>query len=95
MNISAMFQLHAPMASEEKIFFYFFFFIYLFILFFFFIYLFIFFFFLFICFLCVWQIKPFGCHGNQSNLAVWTRFIWLVENCSRYISVKRLSKYLQ
>ena len=26
------------------------------------------------------QIKPSVCHGSQSNLAVWTRSIWLVEN---------------
>ena len=66
MNISAKFQFHPPMASEEKIFEYF-----------------------------VMQISPFGCYGNQSNLVVWTRFTWSVENYSRNISVKRLSKYLQ
>ena len=34
------------------------------------------------------QIYPFGCHGNQSNSEVWTKFIWLVEDYSRNISVK-------
>ena len=42
-----------------------------------------------------WQILNFSCHGNQSNSADWTQFIWLVENYSRNISVKLLSKYLQ
>ena len=37
----------------------------------------------------------FGCHGNQSNSAVWTKFIWLVQDYSRNISVKLLSKFLQ
>ena len=37
----------------------------------------------------------FGCHGNKSNSAVWTKFIWLVEDYSGYISLKLLSKYLQ
>ena len=37
----------------------------------------------------------FGYHGNQSNLAFRTRFMWLAENYSRNISIKRLSKYLQ
>ena len=40
------------------------------------------------------QIYPFGCHGNQSNSAVSTKFICLVENYSRNISEKLLSKYL-
>ena len=37
----------------------------------------------------------FGCHGNQSNSAVWTKFTHLVEDYSRNISVKLLSKHLQ
>ena len=41
------------------------------------------------------QIYPFGCHGNQSNSAVWTKVIYLIEDYSRNISVKLLSKYLQ
>ena len=41
------------------------------------------------------QIYPFGCHGNQSNSKVWTKFIRLEEDYSRNISVKLLSKYLQ
>ena len=41
------------------------------------------------------QIYPFDCHGNQSNSEVWTKFICLVEDYSRNISVKLLSKYLQ
>ena len=36
----------------------------------------------------------FRLHGNQSNSVVWTKFIWLVEDYSRNISVKLLSKYL-
>ena len=41
------------------------------------------------------RIYPFGCHGNQPNSAVWTKFVCLVEDYSRNISVKLLSKYLQ
>ena len=41
------------------------------------------------------QIYPFCCLGNQSNSAVWTKFICLVEDYSRNISEKLLSKYLQ
>ena len=41
------------------------------------------------------QIYPFGCHGNQSNSAVWTKFVCLVEDYPRNISEKLLSKYLQ
>ena len=41
------------------------------------------------------QIYPFGWHGNQSNSAAWTKFICLVEDYSRNISEKLLSKYLQ
>ena len=40
------------------------------------------------------QIYLFGCHGNQSNSAVWTKFICLVEDYSRNISEKLLSKDL-
>ena len=40
-------------------------------------------------------IYPFGCHGNQSNSAVRTKFKCLVEDYSRNICVKLLSKYLQ
>ena len=29
------------------------------------------------------------CHGNQSNSAIWTKFIWIVEDYSRNISVKK------
>ena len=41
------------------------------------------------------QIYPFGCHGNQSNSAVWTKFICLEEDYSKNISENLLSKYLQ
>ena len=41
------------------------------------------------------QIKPFCCHGTQSNSAVWTKFICFIEDYSMNISVKLLSKYLQ
>ena len=41
------------------------------------------------------QIYPYGCQRNQLNSAVWTRCIWLVEDYSRNVSVKLLSKYLQ
>ena len=41
------------------------------------------------------QIWPFSCHGNQLNSEVWTKFIYLVEDYSRNIYVKLLSKYLQ
>ena len=30
-----------------------------------------------------------------TNQAIWTKFIWLVEDYSKIISVKLLSKYLQ
>ena len=35
------------------------------------------------------KIYPLCCHGNQSNSAVWTKFIWIVEDYSRNISVKQ------
>ena len=35
-----------------------------------------------------------SCHGNQSNSEIWTKQICLVEDYSRNISVKLLSKYL-
>ena len=42
------------------------------------------------------KIYPLCCHGNQSNSAIWTNFIWIVENYSWNISVKKnLNKYLQ
>ena len=41
------------------------------------------------------QIYPLGCHDNRSNSAVWTKFIRFIEDYSRNISVKLLSKYLQ
>ena len=31
---------------------------------------------------------PFMLHGNQSNSAIWTNFIWILEDYSRNISVK-------
>ena len=45
--------------------------------------------------LIFFQIYPLCCHGNQSNSAIWTKFIWIAEDYSRNISVKLLSKYLQ
>ena len=41
--------------------------------------------------------SPYGfcCPGNQSDSAVWTKFMWLVEDYSRNISVKLLSKRMQ
>ena len=41
------------------------------------------------------RIYPFSCHGNQSNSAIWTKFMFAVEDFSRNSSVKRLLKYLQ
>ena len=32
---------------------------------------------------------PLCCHGNQSNSAIWTKFIWIVEDYSRNISVNQ------
>ena len=40
------------------------------------------------------KIWSFGCHGHQSKPVIWTKFIWLVEDYSRNISAKLLSKYL-
>ena len=34
----------------------------------------------------------FGCHGNQSKSAILTKFIWLVKDYSRNISVKLFFK---
>ena len=85
MNISAKFQLHPAYGffwGDD----------FLVCVFFFFFFFFSFFFFFFSFF---WQIYYFGCHGNQSNSEVWTKFICLVEDYSRNISVKLLSKYLQ
>ena len=48
-------------------------------------------FFLFFFFL----IYPFSCHGNQTNSAAWIKFICFIEDYSRNISIKLLSKYLQ
>ena len=31
------------------------------------------------------KIYPFGCHGNQSNSVVWTKFICLVEDYSTFL----------
>ena len=39
-----------------------------------------------------------ACHQSkchQSKAVIWTKFIWLVKDYSRIISVKHLSKYLQ
>ena len=33
------------------------------------------------------KIWPFSCNGNQSKLGNWEKFIWLVEDYSRNISV--------
>ena len=33
--------------------------------------------------------------ANQSKSAIWTKFIWLVKDYSRNISVKLFSKHLQ
>ena len=41
------------------------------------------------------QISLLVATGNQSNSAVCTKFIWLVEDYSTNISEKLLSKYLQ
>ena len=38
------------------------------------------------------KIYPLCCHGNQSNSAIWTKFIWIVEDYSRNISVKKIYK---
>ena len=40
------------------------------------------------------QVKPFGCHGNQSNSAVCTKNIHLVEDYLINICEKLLPKYL-
>ena len=29
------------------------------------------------------------CHGNKSNSGIWTKFIWMIEDYSRNISVKK------
>ena len=42
----------------------------------------------FVVFFIFSQIYPFGCHGNQSNSAVWTKFICLIEDYSRKIFEK-------
>ena len=34
------------------------------------------------------KIYPFGCHGNQSKSVMLIKFIWLVEDYSRNISVQ-------
>ena len=42
------------------------------------------------------KIYPLCCHGNQSNSTIWTKFIRIVQDYSRNISVKKKkSKYLQ
>ena len=35
------------------------------------------------------KINPLCCHGNQSNSAIWTQFIRIVEDYSRNMSVKK------
>ena len=35
------------------------------------------------------KIYPLCCHGNQSNSAIWTKFIWIVEDYLRNISVEK------
>ena len=35
------------------------------------------------------KIYPLRCHGNQSNSVIWTKFIRIVEDYSRNISVKK------
>ena len=35
------------------------------------------------------KIYPLCCHGNQSNSAIWTKFIRIVEDYSRNISVRK------
>ena len=35
------------------------------------------------------KIYPLYCHGNQLNSAIWTKFIWIVGDYSRNISVKK------
>ena len=35
------------------------------------------------------KIYPLCCHGNQSNSAIWTKFIQIIEDYSRNISVKK------
>ena len=37
------------------------------------------------------KIYPLCCHDNQSNSAIWTKFIWIIEDYSRNISVKKIS----
>ena len=36
------------------------------------------------------KIYPLCCHGNQSNSAIWTKFIWITEDYSRNISVEKI-----
>ena len=55
----------------------------------------LFFFFLCVCVFFFSRNYLFGCHGNQSTSAVWTKFICLLEDHSRNSSKKLLSKYLQ
>ena len=35
------------------------------------------------------KIYPSSCHGNQSNSAIRAKFMWIVEDHSRKISVKK------
>ena len=41
------------------------------------------------------KVYPLCYHGNLSNSAIRTIFIWIVEDYSRNISVEKKSKYLQ
>ena len=36
------------------------------------------------------QIYPLCCHGNQSKSAIWSKFIWIVGDYSRNISVEKI-----
>ena len=38
------------------------------------------------------KIEPFDCQGNQSKSAIWIKFIWLVEDYSKNITVKLFVK---
>ena len=39
---------------------------------------------------CMQENLAFQCHGHQSKSVIWTKYIWLVEDYSRNISVKLL-----
>ena len=40
------------------------------------------------------KIYTLCCHDNQSNSAIWTKFMWIVEYYLRNISVKKKKKIL-